>query len=361
MRGRVTDRVLILALASPLFTGGWAVRPLAFTTLLLGLTVYLVVRARFWPLPFLFLVWANLHGAVALGLVVLVADFIVALAGRRDLKRRLVVGSLCFGATFLTPLGAGYWPEILRSLQRSRVNRIEEWMPPALDGDNAFFWMAAAVFIWLVATRWRQISDHQDRVLTVIAGLLLPLALRSMRNIGPFALAAAPAITRLIWPRAPADRPPQVHPRRRDAFLRVSIVGLSAASAALIVYHRWTMSPPPEEWTPVSDQAAAAIRRCPGPIYNHYNDGGYLIWFVPEQKVFLDSRQDPYPVQLTQAQHTAERTGDYRELLSRHSIRCAVLSPDSRALATLERSGWHENYRDRRWVVVEHTELAQSK
>jgi hypothetical protein len=118
------------------------------------------------------------------------------------------------------------------------------------------------------------------------------------------------------------------------------------------------MSPLPVEWAPVSNEAAAAIRRCPGPIYNHYNDGGYLIWFAPEQKVFLDSRQDPYPAELLRAQLEADRMGDYGALLSRYSVRCAVVHPRSRALSVLEQSGWREDYRDSRWVVVQPREGA---
>jgi hypothetical protein len=31
-----------------------------------------------------------------------------------------------------------------------------------------------------------------------------------------------------------------------------------------------------------------------GPMYNAYNYGGYLIWALPEQKVFIDGRGDLY-------------------------------------------------------------------
>jgi hypothetical protein len=103
---------------------------------------------------------------------------------------------------------------------------------------------------------------------------------------------------------------------------------------------------------PVSREAAVAIRACPGPIYNHYDVGGFIIWFVPEQKVFLDSRQDPYPIQLVQAQDEAERTGVFRELFDRYHIRCAVLEPASVAVQGLHRIGWQETYRDKRWVVL---------
>ena len=39
------------------------------------------------------------------------------------------------------------------------------------------------------------------------------------------------------------------------------------------------------------------MRACDGPLYNHYDEGGYLIWFAPEKPVFVDNREDPFPLQ----------------------------------------------------------------
>ena len=44
-----------------------------------------------------------------------------------------------------------------------------------------------------------------------------------------------------------------------------------------------------------SSQAVAALRSCHGNVYNRYDEGGFLIWFVPEKPVYIDSWQDPYP------------------------------------------------------------------
>jgi len=361
MRGPIADRLLVLALAVPLATPSWSVRPQAFTLFLLGLTAYLIVRERFWPLPLVFLIWANLHGAVALGFVVLLGDLAVAIATRRDVPRRLIFGSLCFAATLLTPLGLRYWPEIVRSLQRSRVNRIAEWQPPTLSPEYAVFWLVVGTLFWLAITRWRRLESYADRVLLMMAVFVFPLAVRAMRNIGPFALVAVPAVARLAFHQAVTRPVAQAEHRVTSAALRVLVLAVSLTVALFLVLHRWTMSPPPGEWRPVSDQAAAVIRGCPGPIYNHYNDGGYLIWFTPEQKVFLDSRQDPYPAELLQAQLEVERTGDYRALLDRYSVRCAVLRPNSSALSVLKQSGWSEDYRDSRWIVVRSPALLPQK
>jgi hypothetical protein len=354
IEGRLEDRILIFALALPLITPGWVVRPQAFSLLLLMVVVHLVVRERFWWLPPVFLLWADLHGGVALGLVVLAGDLLAAATSGRDaVKRRVLPAVLSFGATLLTPLGLTYWPEVLRSLRRSQVNQIAEWQPPGLSVNYALFWIGAAVLIWLVAARWRHLNSPSDRTLAAVSVLMLVLAVRSMRNVGSFALLAAPALSRAAWADSRNRQATLQPPGRVAPLIRAVLFFLSVVVVLSLVWWRLIAGPRPGDWTPVSAPAAAAIRQCRSPIYNHYNDGGYLIWFVPEQRVFLDSRQDPYPVELVQAQLRAERTGEYRELFERYAIACAVLRPDSAGSTALSRAGWTQAYRDAQWVVIE--------
>src|SRR5205085_7215818 len=71
--GPASVRVLLFALALPLGTRAWALRPQLLTMLALSVLLWLLVHGRLRWLPFLFLVWANAHGAVAMGIAVLAA------------------------------------------------------------------------------------------------------------------------------------------------------------------------------------------------------------------------------------------------------------------------------------------------
>ena len=51
--------------------------------------------------------------------------------------------------------------------------------------------------------------------------------------------------------------------------------------------------------------------------------GGYLVWFLKERKVFMDSRQDLFPEDLILQQIRVESSGDYRPLFNQFGIRCA--------------------------------------
>ena len=67
----------------------------------------------------------------------------------------------------------------------------------------------------------------------------------------------------------------------------------------------------------------------------------------------LDSRQDPYPVSLVQAEGYVEGTGEYRGLFDALRINCAVVPPDGTLAARLRADGWRERFADARWLVLE--------
>src|SRR5262249_7108078 len=45
---------------------------------------------------------------------------------------------------------------------------------------------------------------------------------------------------------------------------------------------------------PAAAATVVAERKYPGPLYNHYNWGGYLIWRLPDLQVSMDGRANVY-------------------------------------------------------------------
>lgn len=347
----------------PLASVVWALRPQIVSLALLAALVHLVQAGRWRWIPPLFLLWANVHGAVALGgLVMVTATALAALTDRARL-RPLVLTTLLSGAlTAVTPMGPGLWRFIGESMARSRQNQIMEWMPSLPRGPiEISFWLGAVVLVVILARRWRGLESWSDRVVVAAALVMLPLAARAVRNIPPFFLLWAPAMSRLIGPSPtlalPAflRRPPPTvrrtspdHPRL-NAALVIGAAGLAVGAVAVC----WATSIERLGWRPVPPAVSAAIRACPGQLYNRYNEGGYLIWFVPEVPVFIDSRQDPYPAALLTAHIEAERTGDAAALFARHHIGCAALPPTSKVTARLKGDpSWATLHADDTWVVL---------
>ena len=68
--------------------------------------------------------------------------------------------------------------------------------------------------------------------------------------------------------------------------------------------------------------------------------------------MFIDSRQDPYPVPFVQEYIRMEETGDYRAVFERYQIRCAVLPTSSLVAQQLLRDGWAVTATDAEWQVI---------
>lgn len=352
MCGDLADRAIVLVVALSASTSIWSIRPQAFTIALLPVTLTLLANVRLWPLPFIVALWANLHGGVLVGLVAIAAATVSRWldAPRTVPWRHVGILAASALATLLTPLGARYFPEIVGSLVRSRVNGIIEWRPPTLQPEYLPFWLTLLALGWVSARRWRE-SRGVNRMLVVASACLGASALGAVRNIPSFMMAAAPALTRLLSSR-PSNRA-EVEPRYVPAGVGVASLLAAGATVVTFVAVAWWQPWPPLGWRPMSASAAAAIAGCPAPIYNRYGDGGAIIWFVPQQPVFLDSRQDPFPTDVVQAATHVEATGDYGNLFARFAFNCAVVRPGSPVARALHADGWSPVFSDVQWLVLE--------
>jgi hypothetical protein len=356
MAGPLELRLPLLCLVFLAAPAVWAVRPQVFTIALLMITAHAITARplRTLPhllaLPLLFWLWSNLHGAVALGLVLLAAAAIEGTFwSRQVLWQRLMLLILCVAGTFATPLGFRYWTEILKSIQRSQVNQIAEWQPPALTWADCPYWIGAAFLAWVLIRQRRHLSAFSsgDRILLIAALGLGVLAFRAGRNIAPFLLIAAPAISRM-WSAMPSSD--QRSPRPASIRERVFVTA-TAVLAASVVAAAWNSPADSLGWRPIENVALEALSTCPDPIFNQYGDGGYLLWFAPHRRVFIDSRQDPYPAELLVASRQADLAGVYRDVFQRYAIRCAFVPTSSPMHGALSRDGWRVLFADSKWTM----------
>ena len=171
------------------------------------------------------------------------------------------------------------------------------------------------------------------------------MALSAVRNVGPFLMIAVPALT-ILFPRQTVRRPHE-KPLLNGAIILIAALGLAGM---LTTAYRNQL--PRLRWAPVPPGALAALERCPDNLYNRYDEGGPLLWFAPQRKVFLDGRQDPYSPALV-LEHIRMETGsgDYEAVFARHAIHCAYLPTASPVAGRLSAAGWQALYRDASWVV----------
>ena len=353
MRGPVMVRLLLWAVALSAVSIAWTPRPHVFTLFLVSVAAWLIVTARHGWLPVIFLVWANLHGGFTLGVGLLGAFWLTGLtSGARTILSRSVLAAVCLAATLLTPLGFRFWEELPASLARLQAYEVQEWQGATLTNPAAIpFWLLFAALVGLLYLRRRTLfDDPADRFLIVASVLFIPLALTSLRNIPPFLVLALPTISRLLRMEMPETVTPLPRGQTR---IHAGLLAGACTVAVAVVALAWSTPLPRLQWSPLSADVVAAVDACDDPIYNSYDDGGFLIWFLPHRKVFLDSRQDPYPVELIQQDIRAQFETEYRDLFDAHGIRCAFVRSGVPLDRRLQADGWRPRYRDDVWTVLE--------
>ena len=350
MRGHAFVRIGVVLSLLITSAGLWSVRPQLVTLACLGLMLWMLVRGKERWLPLLFLAWANFHGGVTLGVVALAGGLAgMVFVERARWKAAAGIFAACAAVVCLTPLGVSIWTEVPQMLARLSAYDVQEWRRPSLLRlANAPFWIAGASLLVLTLRRWRSLA-RDEAILVGAALALLAAALKSQRNVSPFLLAAAPALTVLLPAAVRAWTP---GPRRERPAFNVALFGATAAACIAVVLVGWSRPFARLNWRPVSPQVAGAIAACPGNLYNQYDDGGYLVWFLPGRPVFMDSRQDPFPTALVVEHIRTERTGDYERLFAERAIGCAAVPPESKVVARLQQDGWITLGKDDRWVVM---------
>ena len=349
-QGPFEIRFVLFAICVAPSAMSWAIRPQIFSMAAFMLTCAFLVSNRFRYLPLIFLVWTNLHGAVALGLAAVIAALGADVIVHRKVRASMVLTLAgCIAATFVSPLGFRLWSFIPASMERSRINQLIEWQAPGAAPGVWPFW-GVAVALPVATLVWRRRLDERTLKLVAIAFAILPLALTSIRNVPVFLLVAVPAITALARPR---DRVERIRKAAGEhAAVNAVILGVAVLAGAAVVVLAWLAPAASLGWRPIGPRAAQVIAACRRPMYNTYGDGGVLIWFVPEQKVFIDNRQDPYPIDLLKANHQLELDGQYGALFAKYDIQCAVAPATSPIVQALSRDpAWTRQFADDRWTV----------
>lgn len=376
--------VLLATLACAPILG---VRPQMISFLLTSVFIFLLGRyarerrARaLWPLPVLMLVWANMHGAFALGLALVGAtivgvalDDLFAPSDGRPVRVRLGgvwpgARPLCFAlaacaaAVPLNPNGVRLFTYPLETIASGAMQRhIQEWLSPDFHRAEALplALLLLATFAALAMSP-RKARPSELLLLAVSAYA----ALRSWRNIPFFALVAAPLLAEHAWllvgTRArrtgAATSEGATRMTALQLILNASLFVVIPVALCVVAVTRAAARQPAVEAEKFPAAAAEFLRgrRQAGPLFNAYGWGGYLIWKLhPERAVYIDGRADVYGDQLVEDYLRIE-SGEpgWRELLERDRVRAVMAAPDC-ALASLlrEDGGWEKVFEDGQAVI----------
>jgi len=298
----------------------WGVRPQIFNILLLALFIYVLEGVRWkrlnwkwlYGLPFLILLWANLHSGYFMGIMVLM----IYLAGGacevfcfrseqetlspKILRHLVQVLLLCFLFSIVNPNGYHLWIYPFMTL-KSKVmqEHIDEWQSPNFHRQD--FW-PFLILLGLGVLSFMFLKKRARSVDVFLFLSTLAAALLSRRHIPFFAIAVIPMLSRNLMEIAQSSRlgeflsgklpdAPMTWPKNifNGLVILAGILGVS-----FFVFSK------------ISNNEQAILKKYPVTavdfllkkgisgkrIYNEYAWGGYLIW--REVPVFIDGRADMY-------------------------------------------------------------------
>ena len=272
-------------------------------------------RRGLWWLVALFVVWANTHGGVLGGygtVAVVVAGWLgFAVVGLPSpvVDRRtggfVALWAVVIAATaVVTPYGIGLprtWLEIMEMSALPEIIKEHAPVNPAESSSWPFFALGLVYLVLLAGVRAR------PRVTWLLPLVWFVLGCDRVRHAPLFAVTAVAAVADFfpytIWARWLTARPDLYHPPTGPvrtsrvalglATIMVAVsLGLQAGGVRVPVIGAGWAKFPESDWplALVPKLKQEADGQTDIPIFNEYEFGGFLIFFAPEYRPFVDDR-----------------------------------------------------------------------
>lgn len=308
-----------------------------------------------WFLP-LFTLWANLHGAFALGLALLLIYSLVS-ARRKLWAYPLAAAGL---GTLINPAGIEVYGVAFGHAGQSGFlgAYLMEWAPPTLRHVQQWpYWgMFCFCALSLAALYARGRSTPKEHLL--VFGVLAAASLHSYRYAPFFCLLTFPLVLRnlheLSWPPVPR--------RLRQAALALGLLLAAVLGGELLRREKWLSGVEDESMkvVGVSDflkQHAAALAGLR--LYNPWDWGGFLGYeLYPAYKVFVDGRYI-FHEYLPIVAAAKRDSGAWREFLDAQGIDLVLMEnldmritdPDPRS-DRLSRPTLRFYFQQRTWALI---------
>lgn len=330
----------------------------------LGVAVFvslLELRRGWWAFPPLGLLWANCHGGFLLGWVVLGAycaeTLVLRARGRwpRDSRRLWLAAGCTIAASAINPNGFGVLSTALAYRRSAMTANLIEWQAPKLWGPPYGFDILLYTAALVLVVAWRRVRPAHWILFAAFAWASLT-AFRNTPLIGflaPVLIAAyfpfrvkVPGVLRWVPSILAAAGLAVGLAEGRFFELRVAGWTIPAGAADYLLEHHVT-----------------------GPMFNTYEQGGYLIWREwPRERVFIDGRslsetvyRDYNQILFNAGSYSDQVTGPREELLNRYGVEVVVMNtvdyvsgafyPLAMALANPIGTEWELVYDDRQAVI----------
>jgi len=235
---------------------------------------------------------------------------------------------------------------------------IIEWASPSFQYGQIRL-VEGLVLLTALLLFWAPRRPRATDIIVLVA--FLHFGLQAIRNIPPLVVILVPILTRaladVVAERGPAWLALTGWSRRR------AVAGLLAVAVPFAVWWNYPPRGIPDfaprggvlEIFPAGAVEFLKRTRPPGPLFNDYGWGGYLIWrLYPDYRVGIDGRVAVYgPRRFAEHIVLAEVRPGWRQILDRLGPRLTLLEARSPLAIVLKASpDWQVLYEDRLAVVL---------
>lgn len=350
-------------------------RPLVWSWLLFTIFLWILSDVKRWQkfrflAPVLLLLGANLHGGF-ISYLVLLAIFLFCRFLRRSLSLfDLLIAAVCIVITLINPYGLGLWREVLSTVFSSALKEnIAEW-------KSSFEWFnPAAITMGVTGLIFSIRYLKKYPLFNVLAfWFFIVFSITQIRNI-PFLVFTSLPILFLGFKFLEDEAKDKSRLILATKVFAVLSVIVFAAQTILIVPEVLKFND--SDFYPGHAVEFLHQNSFSGQIFSVYDWGGFLIWKLPEKKVFIDGRM---PVWVRVPPNKLESTNafgdylqiisgkkDYQSIFSKFNIKTVLLPKlpktgktfvkilDSQNsfnfYTTLEKAGWKKTYEDQTAVI----------
>ncbi len=316
LSGRFWLACALAAIACWAFLFSLMPRPVFFSMVLFMVTLTLILEAQrtgrietlYW-LPFVFVLWANLHIQFIYGLflvgLLLGINLLQRLAGnlgvRPDfvsapslpLKQLTAVFFVCLLATCIGPYSFHLYGVIFEyskaKLPYTMINELQPLSFRYIEHYLQLLLTAAAFFVM----GWQKKIDPFKLALLIVASLV---SYRTMRDAWFICISAVACIADVSF-----ANPSQEATSRAPRHIVAEMVSVALVSSVLLLliatnsdFNTRGLDELISSQFPVAAVNFLRQNSPPGPLYNNLDWGGFLIWYMPNYPVAIDGRNDLY-------------------------------------------------------------------
>lgn len=313
----------ITLLALPLAASRTEIRPELFSYLFIALFLWLLYTFNqsklnqkwLYAIPFLELLWVNIHIYFPFGLLLLAIfgaeKLIQYLLDRskqnlNQLKTLIIIGLISGGVTLINPNGLtgvlyplhifdNYGYKVLENQSVAELDRLISY-PPTPFFKSLFVMLSLSWIVSFLSFKPKKWLSSGSISLLTISVIFSLMSLNAVRNFSLFALFCIPIISinlkNLTFSKLKIDQ------SSANFFYPMLLVGILL----------FTLFVSSDFWVnrgfstlgtyPQADSAVKFFQQnnLKGPIFNNYDNGGLLTWYLyPQEKVFVDNRPEAYP------------------------------------------------------------------